>query len=168
MHITELGSDYFRFDEARQELRGERTGVRFSLGARVQVQVIRVDLDGRRIDFRLVHAGEALDDADAPARKSARRGTGRVGTRPAKQVQPAETVADALPDVPHDVEEEVWNPASSRRRKATEAGSAREDTAAGKRAKPGAKSAVAQRKSAARKKSSAGKPARGAQSSRRG
>ncbi len=168
VHITELGSDYFRFDEARQELRGERTGVRFSLGARVQVQVIRVDLDGRRIDFRLVHAGEALDDADAPARKSARRGTGRAGTRPAKQVQPAETAADALPDVPHDVEEEVWNPASSRRRKATDTGSARDDTAAGKRAKPGAKSAVAQRKSAARKKSSAGKPARGAQSSRRG
>ena len=27
VHITELGGEYFRFDEARQELRGERTGV---------------------------------------------------------------------------------------------------------------------------------------------
>ena len=54
VHITELGGEYFRFDEARQELRGERTGIRYALGSRVQVQVSRVDLDGRRIDFRLV------------------------------------------------------------------------------------------------------------------
>ena len=55
VHITELGGEYFRFDEPRQELRGERTGIRYHLGSRVQVQVSRVDLDGRRIDFRLVH-----------------------------------------------------------------------------------------------------------------
>jgi ribonuclease R len=58
VHITELGGEYFRFDEARQELRGERTGVRYSTGVRVQVQVSRVDLDARRIDFRLVREGE--------------------------------------------------------------------------------------------------------------
>ncbi len=54
VHITELGGEYFRHDEARQELRGERTGIRYALGTKVQVQVSRVDLDGRRIDFRLV------------------------------------------------------------------------------------------------------------------
>ena len=54
VHITELGGEYFKFDEARQELRGERTGIRYGIGTRVQVQVSRVDLDGRRIDFRLV------------------------------------------------------------------------------------------------------------------
>ena len=58
VHITELGGEYFRFDEARQELRGERTGIRYALGSRVQVQVSRVDLDGRRIDFRLVPSGD--------------------------------------------------------------------------------------------------------------
>ena len=58
VHITELGGEYFRFDEIRQELRGERTGVRYSVGVRVQVQVSRVDLDARRIDFRLVREGE--------------------------------------------------------------------------------------------------------------
>ncbi len=58
VHITELGSEYFRFDEARQELRGERTGLRYAIGTRVRVQVSRVDLDGRKIDFRLVHEGE--------------------------------------------------------------------------------------------------------------
>jgi len=60
VHITELGGEYFRFDEARQELRGERTGMRYAIGTRVRVQVSRVDLDGRKIDFRLVRDGEEL------------------------------------------------------------------------------------------------------------
>ncbi len=63
VHITELGGEYFRFDEARQELRGERSGVRYALGTRVQVQVSRVDLDGRKIDFRLIPAQDALSPA---------------------------------------------------------------------------------------------------------
>ena len=60
VHITELGGEYYRFDEARQELRGERTGMRYALGTRVRVQVSRVDLDGRRIDFRLLADGDGL------------------------------------------------------------------------------------------------------------
>jgi ribonuclease R len=60
VHITELGGEYFRFDEARQELRGERTGIRYHIGDRVRVQVSRVDLDGRKIDFRLVSDGDEL------------------------------------------------------------------------------------------------------------
>jgi ribonuclease R len=69
VHITELGGEYFRFDEARQELRGERTGIRYALGSRVDVQVSRVDLDGRRIDFRLVTDGEM-----APTRSPSSKG----------------------------------------------------------------------------------------------
>ena len=81
VHITELGGEYFRFDEARQELRGERTGIRYAIGTRVRVQVSRVDLDGRRIDFRLVQEGQDLPmrsakerAVDAPAgRKAGKR-----------------------------------------------------------------------------------------------
>ena len=58
VHITELGGEYYRFDEARLELRGERTGLRYGVGTRVRVQVSRVDLDGRKIDFRMVREGE--------------------------------------------------------------------------------------------------------------
>ena len=58
VHITELGGEYYRFDEVRQELRGERSGVRYVVGSRVRVQVSRVDLDGRKIDFRMVREGE--------------------------------------------------------------------------------------------------------------
>ena len=69
VHITELGGEYFRFDEARQELRGERTGTRYSVGTRVRIQVSRVDLDGRKIDFRLVNELDGLS-AKTPAERS--------------------------------------------------------------------------------------------------
>jgi ribonuclease R len=55
VHVTELGSDYFQYDEVRHELRGERTGIRYQLTERVTVQVSRVDLDARKIDLRLVN-----------------------------------------------------------------------------------------------------------------
>ncbi|WP_284617010.1 ribonuclease R [Aquabacterium humicola] len=70
VHITELGGEYFRFDEARQELRGERSGLRYSVGSRVRVQVSRVDLDGRKIDFRMVREGDT-DQLLARGRKPA-------------------------------------------------------------------------------------------------
>ena len=85
VHITELGGEYFRFDEARQELRGERTGMRYAIGTRVRIQVSRVDLDGRKIDFRLVPddlagAGRVIpekgsDRGDTSSRPTAKRAT---------------------------------------------------------------------------------------------
>ena len=58
LHITEIGGGYYRYDEVRQELHGERSGVRYAAGTRVRVQVSRVDLDSRRIDFRMVRNDE--------------------------------------------------------------------------------------------------------------
>jgi ribonuclease R len=97
VHITELGGEYFKFDEARQELRGERTGIRYAIGSRLRVQVSRVDLDGRKIDFRLVREGEelvtrALKDkgvvaggrgaAGVPAKSSTKRAAKRSAAEP--------------------------------------------------------------------------------------
>jgi ribonuclease R len=103
VHITELGGEYFKFDEARQELRGERTGIRYSIGTRVRVQVSRVDLDGRKIDFRLVREGEellgrALRDKGGGAdgagggnsRKSPSRSGGRKSDKAAAVPSPTE------------------------------------------------------------------------------
>ncbi len=79
VHITELGGEYFRFDEVKQELRGERTGVRYAVGSRVRVQVSRVDLDGRKIDFRMVRDGEEdLAMARAKRDRAAERNTSAV------------------------------------------------------------------------------------------
>ena len=77
VHITELGGEYFRFDEARQELRGERTGTRYAIGTRVRIQVSRVDLDGRKIDFRLINENAALNNR-VTDRMSMREGKGRT------------------------------------------------------------------------------------------
>ena len=53
MHVSELGTDYFHFDAGKHQLMGERTRKRFRLGDRVKVELVRVDLDGRKIDFTL-------------------------------------------------------------------------------------------------------------------
>ncbi len=93
VHISELGTDYFEFDEARHELRGERTGKRYQLTSRVTVQVSRVDLDARRIDLRLV------DEPGRPSKgRPAPKGDGRRTPFTPQESQPASiTEAKAVP-----------------------------------------------------------------------
>jgi ribonuclease R len=99
VHVSELGSEYFHFNEALHELRGERTGIRFRLSDRLTVQVAKVDLEARRVDFRLVRsdarkAGAAGADGEAtrkPERK-AKAGEG-VDERKARQSRRAERLA---------------------------------------------------------------------------
>jgi ribonuclease R len=69
VHVSELGGEYFQFNDALHELRGERTGMRYRLTDKVQVQVARVDLEARRIEFRLVK-GTSFESL----RKAAQRG----------------------------------------------------------------------------------------------
>jgi ribonuclease R len=104
VHITELGGEYYRFDEARQELRGERTGIRYAIGTRVQVQVSRVDLDGRRIDFRLVRGDEVLGIRGLKDKAVGKSGSFDVETAPHKtsakrgaKTQKAQTMALPTP-----------------------------------------------------------------------
>ncbi len=88
IHVANLGSDYFNFDEVRQMLIGERSGLRMGLGDRLKVRVARVDLDERKIDFELVdHLSRAprrqgktakkakqFDSFDAPKPKKSKKG----------------------------------------------------------------------------------------------
>ncbi len=80
VHVTALPNDYYHYDGAGQRLRGERTGRTFRLGDPIAVQVARVDLDQRRIDFEPVIDPKqplaATDDGGAEPRfkkKKARR-----------------------------------------------------------------------------------------------
>ena len=59
MHISDLGSDYFHYDDAKHQLVGERTGRRFRLADRVRVQLVRVDMESSKIDFRLAEEAAA-------------------------------------------------------------------------------------------------------------
>lgn len=94
IHITELGGDYFQYDEARQELRGERTGIRYRLGDRVHVLVSRVDLDARKIEFSLVKNSQdrgryapilTMDDLGRPNKKAASKQSRPVEKAPRLQ-----------------------------------------------------------------------------------
>jgi ribonuclease R len=54
VHISTLPDDYYHFDEESYSLMGQRTGRRYRLGDKVHVQVVRVDLQRRQLDFRVV------------------------------------------------------------------------------------------------------------------
>lgn len=53
VHVTELKSDYYRFDATRHCMTGESSGKTYRLGDSIEVVVARVDLDERKIDFTL-------------------------------------------------------------------------------------------------------------------
>ena len=54
VHVTELDSDFYHFEASGHRLVGERSGRVFRLGDEVRIQVVRVDLDERKIDFSLL------------------------------------------------------------------------------------------------------------------
>ena len=60
VHVTSLLNDYYHYDSGSQSLVGERSGRRYSLGDKLHVVVSKVDLDTKRIDFRL--AGESAEE----------------------------------------------------------------------------------------------------------
>ena len=64
VHVSQLGNDYFTFDQASQSLVGQNHGQTFSLGDEVKIKVAGVNLGDRKIDFELVqqltHAGRAI------------------------------------------------------------------------------------------------------------
>lgn len=69
VHVSELGADYFQFDNIKHQMLGERTGERFRLGDRVRVKLVRADLESNKIDFVLVR--EAGRSGRGPAGKKA-------------------------------------------------------------------------------------------------
>ncbi len=56
--IRDLADDFYDFDEKNYCLKGRRTGRRYTLGDEVKVQVARVDLDKKQLDFALIEDEE--------------------------------------------------------------------------------------------------------------
>ncbi len=74
LHISDLGSDYFHYDETRHALLGERSGKQFRLSDRVKVQLVRVDMATNKIDFRFIEGPLTVAkpaSATAPAQEPA-------------------------------------------------------------------------------------------------
>ncbi|MEI6085115.1 MAG: ribonuclease R [Verrucomicrobiota bacterium] len=54
IHVSTLEDDFYDYDELRERLVGRRTGRIVQIGDRLQVQVARVDVFKRQVDFRAV------------------------------------------------------------------------------------------------------------------
>ncbi len=54
VHVTTLADDFYRFDRPSHTLTGNRSGNAFRLGDLVKVEVARVDIDRRELDFRII------------------------------------------------------------------------------------------------------------------
>lgn len=54
VHVTELGHDYFVFDDKRQVLIGKKSGIKFYSGQELNIQIAGVDMAKLFIDFKLV------------------------------------------------------------------------------------------------------------------
>jgi ribonuclease R len=88
IHITALGNDYFQFDAAKGRLIGERTNRSYRLGDKLNVVVVRVDVDEGRIDLELADKPEAKTGSEKKPRsgrdkfmsKKPKKGTNKHGT----------------------------------------------------------------------------------------
>ncbi len=74
VHVSSMTDDYYVFNEKAHLLKGENTKRVYRLGDRVEVQLVRVDLEQRRLDFALVDVLERAGKGARPARPSAPRG----------------------------------------------------------------------------------------------
>lgn len=79
VHVSQLGDDFFVFDQVSQSLVGQNRGQTFGLGDEVKIKVAGVNLEERKIDFELIqqltHAGRAIRSR---APRVAKAGTAQV------------------------------------------------------------------------------------------
>ncbi|MDQ5921843.1 MAG: ribonuclease [Pseudomonadota bacterium] len=54
VHVTELGRDYFVFDDKKQLLVGRKSGIKFYAGQELKIEIAGVDMTKLFIDFKLV------------------------------------------------------------------------------------------------------------------
>nr|WP_029407131.1 ribonuclease R [Thiomicrorhabdus sp. Milos-T2] len=85
VHITELGEDYFHYDNARHCLKGERTGKVYRLGDRIRVQVAQVNLDDRKVDLRFLESLTEHEETDTPQTDEVADTETNEGKKPARK-----------------------------------------------------------------------------------
>ncbi|WP_431024222.1 ribonuclease R [Halomonas sp. H5] len=85
VHVTSLPSDYYHYEAEKHRLKGERSGMSYRLGDGVTVQVARVDLDERKIDFELA------DAKPRPQRQPRRRKEASAASAPRDEAKAKES-----------------------------------------------------------------------------
>jgi ribonuclease R len=100
VHVSSMADDFYRFVEQQHVLFGENTKKSYRLGDRVDVQVIRVDLERRQVDLGLVEILEAVrrQPGRQPRTPASRPKTvkpgGRRAQRPGRRERAARSAAE--------------------------------------------------------------------------
>jgi ribonuclease R len=90
VHVTSLKRDYYHFDAAHHRLVGELSNRKYQLGDRLRVEVVRVNMEDRKIDFDLISSlgethknpGKKSGSRKKTVKKRVRSKTGRVRQYP--------------------------------------------------------------------------------------
>jgi ribonuclease R len=83
VHVSSMTDDYYAYNEKAHVLKGENTKKAYRLGDKVEIQVARVDLERRQIDFALVDvlarsaSGSPKGRPPAPRRRAPRAASRR-------------------------------------------------------------------------------------------
>ena len=84
VHVSTMADDYYRFVERAHTLHGENSGRVYRLGDRVNVQVVKVDMERRQIDLGLLDVLESVRQERHP------RGPIRSQVSPKKEKRKAQ------------------------------------------------------------------------------
>jgi ribonuclease R len=115
VHITSLASDYYHYDDQKQCLVGEGSGLVFRLGDEVKIKVAGVNLDERKIDLLIDGVTSTRGKVNTPrkrgaksgkkgaksvtdvGKKDAKDGSSKAGKKPKSKVSKGEASANEKP-----------------------------------------------------------------------
>ncbi|SIR16922.1 RNAse R [Rhizobium sp. RU35A] len=83
--ISTLGNDYFHYDESRQALIGDKTGLGYQLGDAVDVRLAEAVPLAGALRFEMLSEGQKMGAATRSFHKSGRRAARKPGTRPPRR-----------------------------------------------------------------------------------
>jgi ribonuclease R len=81
VHISELSNDYYHFDPVHHCLTGERSQKTYRLGDSVEVKVVRVDLDDKKIDLQMIGLKQAAKRAGKSKPSDSKKIKGKHGKK---------------------------------------------------------------------------------------
>ena len=83
VHVSTMADDYYSFAERAHILQGENTGKSYRLGDKVQVQVVKVDMERRQVDLGIVEILDAVRESEEAARSPPQQGAAEERAAPA-------------------------------------------------------------------------------------
>ncbi|MGY0578700.1 MAG: ribonuclease R [Paraglaciecola chathamensis] len=98
VHISALDNDFYQFDETKQHLVGENSGIVYRLGDPLEVKVAGVNLDERKIDFVLAKAPPKPKGGRRGAKKSTSSKKGSAKNTSGKESPVSKAGAKAASD----------------------------------------------------------------------